>query len=103
MYKVLVAFTDLQDKNRTYNVGDTFPRDGFKVSAERLQELSSTNNKRGVALIEKIGEKREEPIKVEPQVETVAEASAGADVETEVKEVETEVEVKEKKPSKKKK
>ena len=99
MYKVLVAFTDLQDKNRTYNVGDTFPRDGFKVSAERLQELSSTNNKRGVALIEKIGEKREEPIKVEPQVETVAEA----DVETEVKEVETEVEVKEKKPSKKKK
>ena len=99
MYKVLVAFTDLQDKNRTYNVGDRFPRDGFKVSAERLQELSSTNNKRGVALIEKIGEKREEPIKVEPQVETVAEA----DVETEVKEVETEVEVKEKKPSKKKK
>lgn len=99
MYKVLVAFTDLQDKNRTYNVGDTFPRDGFKVSAERLQELSSTNNKRGVALIEKIGEKREEPIKVEPQVETVAEAN----VETEVKEVETEVEVKEKKPSKKKK
>lgn len=99
MYKVLVAFTDLQDKNRTYNVGDTFPRDGFKVSAERLQELSSTNNKRGVALIEKIGEKREEPIKEEPQVETVAEA----DVETEVKEVETEVEVKEKKPSKKKK
>ena len=52
MYKVLTYFTDLQDNGYPYNEGDIFPRDGLTVSEFRLQELSSTNNRRGIKLIE---------------------------------------------------
>ncbi|MDU5688629.1 MAG: Rho termination factor N-terminal domain-containing protein [Kluyvera cryocrescens] len=41
MYKVIEYFTDLQDANYEYNVGDTFPRKGLNVSDERLAELST--------------------------------------------------------------
>ena len=37
MYKVIKYFTDLQDKEHPYHPGDTFPRDGIQVSAERLK------------------------------------------------------------------
>lgn len=52
MYKVIHEFLDLQDNNRYYGVGDTFPQRG--KSKERLEELSSPNNKIGVPLIEEI-------------------------------------------------
>ncbi|MFQ9515323.1 MAG: Rho termination protein [Eubacterium sp.] len=51
MYKVIHFFTDLQDFNHPYNVGDIFPRDGLKVGKERLIELSGSNNKQGKPLI----------------------------------------------------
>lgn len=54
MYKVIKHFTDLQDNNYAYNVGDTFPHEGLKVTPERIKELSGTNNKRGISLIEEI-------------------------------------------------
>lgn len=50
-YKVIHYFTDLQDFNHPYKVGDTFPRVGMKVSDARLKELSSSNNKQKKALI----------------------------------------------------
>lgn len=53
MYKVIKFFTDLQDNNYPYNVGDIFPRTGLKVSAERLAELAGSENKHGVPLIVK--------------------------------------------------
>ena len=58
MYKVLEAFYDLQDGNHAYEPGDTFPRDGVKVSGVRLDALSSTNNARGMKLIEKVEPKK---------------------------------------------
>lgn len=54
MYRVKKYFTDLQDNNYAYKVGDTFPHDGLKVTPERLKELSGKNNKRGISLIEEI-------------------------------------------------
>lgn len=54
MYKVLIHFVDLQDENYPYNTGDIFPREGKVVNQKRLDELSSTNNRRGIKLIEKI-------------------------------------------------
>lgn len=54
MYKVINFFTDLQDGNHAYNVGDVFPREGVEVSKERLAELSSSNNQQGKPLIEKV-------------------------------------------------
>lgn len=54
MYKVIKTFADLQDKNHVYNVGETFPRSGVEVTAERLAELAGSNNLQGVPLIEKV-------------------------------------------------
>lgn len=54
MYEVIHYFTDLQDFNHPYNEGDTFPRDGLKVSEERLKELSGSKNKQNKPLIRKI-------------------------------------------------
>ena len=57
MYKVIKSFTDLQDNNHAYYVGDTFPHNGVDVDAERIAELSSDKNLQGVPLIEEITEK----------------------------------------------
>lgn len=58
MYKVIKSFFDLQDKERLYSVGDTFPHGDLKVSADRLKELSTKANKLGTPLIRKVAEKR---------------------------------------------
>ena len=57
MYKVIKSFTDLQDNNYAYYVGDTFPHNGVEVGAERIAELASCKNRIGVPLIEEIKEK----------------------------------------------
>lgn len=62
MYKVIKGFADLTDfKNvkegkiyHNYSVGDYFPRQGKKVSKNRIQELIGTENAQGVPLIELI-------------------------------------------------
>lgn len=53
MYKVIRYFTDLQDNDYPYNEGDIFPRDGMTVTKERIEELSSANNKQLRPLIRK--------------------------------------------------
>lgn len=57
MHKVIESFTDLQDNNYVYYVGDIFPRNGVKAGAERIAELSSDKNRLGVPLIEEIAKK----------------------------------------------
>lgn len=54
MYRVINYFTDMQDNDYAYNVGDKFPREGKAVTADRIKELSGTQNKRGIALIEEV-------------------------------------------------
>ena len=56
-YKVIEYFEDLQDNGRPYNVGDVFPVDGNTVTAERISELASTQNRRRIPLIEEVIEK----------------------------------------------
>ncbi len=53
-YRVLAYFTDLQDDEHPYHAGDEFPRAGLSVDANRIKELSGTQNKRGIALIEEV-------------------------------------------------
>lgn len=60
MYRVIKFFTDLQDKNHPYDVGEEFPRDGIEVSERRLIELSGEHNKQGAPLIEFVADKDEE-------------------------------------------
>lgn len=57
MYKVIKSFTDLQDNNYAYYVGDTFPHNSVEVGAERVAELASDKNRIGVPLIEEVAEK----------------------------------------------
>lgn len=56
MYKVIKYFTDLQDGNHPYNVGDIFPREGFEVLPSRIKELAGKKNRQGEPLIEEIEE-----------------------------------------------
>lgn len=61
MYRVTKYFTDLQDNGFAYNEGDTFPRDGVTVTADRIKELSTSANRRGIALIEEVRGAEETP------------------------------------------
>lgn len=74
MYKVLKNFQDLQDNRYSYRAGDIFPREGMKVSKERLEELSTTNNRRHLVLIKEIVESK--PEIVEEKIEKVIEEPA---------------------------
>lgn len=56
MYEVIHYFTDLQDNEYPYNVGDAFPRDGLEASEERIKELSGNNNKQHKPLIKFVEE-----------------------------------------------
>lgn len=56
MYKVIRYFEDIQDAMHPYNIGDTFPREGMSVSADRLAELSTDRNLQRTPLIEFVPE-----------------------------------------------
>ncbi|MGN1175966.1 MAG: hypothetical protein ACI4S1_10955 [Roseburia sp.] len=64
MYRVIKAFTDMQDNNYAYDPTDpsrnTYPRKGLNVLQSRINELASSKNRQGVPLIEEIPEKTEE-------------------------------------------
>lgn len=78
MYRVVKFFTDLQDGNNTYNVGDKYPREGYTPSNDRINTLLSSNNKQGTPLIK--FEDEEEAATVAEEV-TVAEDSPVAESE----------------------
>lgn len=62
MYKVIKMFTDLKDDNYRYEVGDSYPRDGYEPTEERIRELSSNANKQHTALIKAVYEPATEEI-----------------------------------------
>ena len=61
-YKVIAFFTDLLDSNRPYSVGDIFPHAdaAYSVTESRLAELSGSENKRGMPLIQLVEDNAEE-------------------------------------------
>ena len=63
MYKVIKAFTDLQDNNHSYKINDVYPREEYKPSEDRIAELSGINNLQGKPLIELVDVKAESPKK----------------------------------------
>lgn len=54
MFRVVKLFTDLQDDNYKYEVGDEYPRLGLKPSLARIKELSGSDNRQGTPLIEEV-------------------------------------------------
>lgn len=57
MYKVIKLFTDLQDSEHEYKVGDIYPRKGYETTRSRIMELASNDNKQGTPLIEEVEDK----------------------------------------------
>lgn len=68
-YKVIHAFSDMQDFHHIYSVGDIFPRTGLKVSEERIKELAGKNNKQGQSLIAKTEDDSTRNVKPEEECE----------------------------------
>lgn len=62
-YKVIKHFTDMQDNNFAYQVGDEYPRKGMSVLPSRIKELAGKKNRQGCPLIEEIPEAEETPKK----------------------------------------
>jgi hypothetical protein len=54
-YKVIKAFKDLEDDNHIYQAGDKYPRSG-RAKKERIEALSSDQNKRKEVFIEEVDE-----------------------------------------------
>lgn len=63
MFRVIKHFTDMQDGNFAYQVGDEYPRKGMSVLPSRIKELASDKNRQGCPLIEEISEVEEAPEK----------------------------------------
>ena len=63
MYKVIKHFTDMQDNNFAYDVGDEYPRKGVSVLPSRIKELAGNKNRQGCPLIEEIPDVEEAPEK----------------------------------------
>ena len=63
MFRVIKHFTDMQDGNFAYEIGDTFPRKGLSVLPSRIKELATDKNRQGCPLIEEISEVEEAPEK----------------------------------------
>ena len=64
-YVVIEEFTDAQDRKYKYVAGDQFPRDGYKASDARIEELLGDKNRRHRPMIEAV------EVADEPQEETI--------------------------------
>lgn len=62
-YVVIKKFTDKDDKHK-YAVGDRYPYRGF-AKKERLEELSSKKNLRGIPLIKVKDNKKSDSVELE--------------------------------------
>lgn len=59
-YRVINSFKDLEDNEHIYIKNkDIYPREGLEPTKKRIKELTSTKNKIGKVLIEKIEEELE--------------------------------------------
>jgi len=42
-YKVINRFTDVEDNNTVYEIGDEFPKGNFKPTKKRIDDLSKVH------------------------------------------------------------
>lgn len=68
-YTVLSEFSDLQDGNHIYRVGDEYPRKGYSPTDERVDELSTGKNLLHKPLVQLVVVQEPETV-VEEVVET---------------------------------
>lgn len=56
MFKVVRRFKDLKHGGHIYEVGDVYPKEGFKATKKRLEELSTGKNNYKQVYIEEVNE-----------------------------------------------
>lgn len=54
MYLVIRNFTDIEDNNHHYAIGDKYPRKGKRPSKARVEALMNGNNRSGLKLIKEV-------------------------------------------------
>lgn len=57
MYKVIRRFHDTKNIDHVYDVGDTYPVDGYKATRTRINELLKGNNAYGQIYLEEVKDK----------------------------------------------
>lgn len=62
-YKVINEFIDLSHKNTHYKVGDTYPKEGFEASKDRVTFLMKRHEKYKVAFLEEVKVEQQEKTK----------------------------------------
>lgn len=75
-YIVVKHFTDLQDHGYKYAEGDTYPREGYEPSDERIEMLSTAMNRQRTVLIEAVPEVIPETESAETVEESAVEETA---------------------------
>lgn len=58
MYEVIQAFPERFDDDHLYNVGDTYPREGFTPPEGRAEELLDGTNRAGQIYLEAMDDKK---------------------------------------------
>ena len=89
MYIVISSFKDLTDNQFEYMVGDLFPREGRtinEISNERLEQLTSKNNKKGRVLIKNIELETTKTENTEEETKETEKTTEVENVEEETKE-----------------
>lgn len=86
MYKSITLWRDLTD-GHLYNAGDPFPWDGRTIPDERIEQLSTPQNKAGFALIKAVEGAKGQTVKEEAGTAEIAEKTAENTVENTVEEV----------------
>lgn len=70
MYKVIRTFTDLEDKRRLCEVGHSYPRKGLEPTPERIEALTSSDNKIGKPVIEEIDvTQKDDQENIDPEID----------------------------------
>lgn len=54
MFVVIKAFRDAKNKEHFYDVGETYPVEGYTPTENRIKELAKGKNKYGVAFLKEI-------------------------------------------------
>lgn len=67
MFLVSKGFIDLQDDNHEYEIGDVYPREGYKPDEVRILTLASDKNLQGVPLIKEVKEAVTEDAETVPE------------------------------------
>lgn len=70
IYTVIRHFTDLQDGGHKYNEGDIYPREGYTPSAERIEMLSTPENRQRTVLIKAVAAESNEIVETSAVEET---------------------------------